>query len=244
VGNPAGANTNPGETFGQWVTRMLRSVSASQGDLARTLATKDMVALRPKKKSDRRIKGRGNAPKPDVGKICADKLRAVGPVVAYRYGAALERMGAPCSGLDALIMAQRWPDAIGCIGELMRPTLEELPEAWGPIFASVFNQTPAGPLPSDIYPHLDLAWVRWITEPDPTRLPPTFFAAYELAKTKSLPKRLAAASLLNAWQPLARVDMPDFGDAWKTNNGIFLLGGKPQSGWLYHSEKKAKTDDD
>ena len=158
-----------------------------------------------------------------------------GPTLAYRIGRAIETISNSGSGLDALLAGGYWPEAIACLGELMRPTLEALPDAWDPIFANVFNQKQQGalPEPSDIYPHLDFAWIRWITEPDPTRLPPTFFAAYLLAKSNSPYKRLAATSLLNAWQPMERVDVPDYDyDAWKVN------------GRFYPTERKAKTDED
>ena len=80
-----------------------------------------------------------------------------GPTLAYRIGRALETTSNVGSGLDALLVAGYWRNAIACLGELMRPTLEELPDLWDPIFANVFNQTLQGPLPeaSDIYPHLD-----------------------------------------------------------------------------------------
>lgn len=215
MGNLVGANTNPGERFGQWVVRMLGLVNASQGELARTLATKEMVALR-RRGRDERIKGRGIPQKPDVGKICADKLK-VGAVVAYRYGAALERMGAPCSGLDALIIANRWSDAIGCIGEYIQAydpgsdynpspgMIEEDPDELR-VLADVYaNRLRGAALPIAMHPAMEQAWIEWLTHQDAGRLHPRIGAAYLLAGSPYEKEHALAKQILSQWAPLGRL---------------------------------------
>jgi hypothetical protein len=215
VGNLVGPNTNPVETFGQWVTRMLQNAKASQGKLARTLATREMVALR-RRGRDERIKGRGIPQKPDVGKICAGTLPA-GPVVAYRYGAALERMGAPCSGLDALIVAQRWSEAIGCIGEYIRAydpgsdynpntgMIEEDPDELS-VLADVYaNRLHGAALPKAMHPAMEQAWIEWLTHQDAGRLHPRIGAAYLLAASPYEKEHAYAMQILSEWAPLGRL---------------------------------------
>jgi hypothetical protein len=245
-GAPSPTEDTP--AFAHWLDGLMRKANVTNKVIAD--ACNNLRILRPKDipthgERYKPLADKVTTPNKEIGQARRGRKdgKPPGPIPAYRIGRAIETTSNIGSGLDALVVAGHWHDAIACLGELMRFTMEELPDAWDPIFANVFNQTLQGPLPeeSDIYPHLDLAWVRWITEPDPTRLPPTFFAAYLLAKSKSTYKRLAATSLLNAWQPLERVDVlsNDDYEAWKNRPD-----GKPPGGWLYPSEKKAKTDDD
>jgi len=155
-------------------------------------------------------------------------LRVPGHIVAYRIGRALEQVlverllpadrddlankgldpanlpevvSGACCGLDALIMADCWPDAIACIGEFVGKQ-EAIKFDWSDLFEDTLKrQLHREPLPPSIFPALDDAWVRWITDPSPSQLPPRFAAAYILAKSQNLQDQMTAAKILADWEP-------------------------------------------
>lgn len=202
--------------FGQWLTGMLQHVKASRLELARMLDSEDLLKLRPKKKkneSDGRIrKVKRNHPKQEVGKYCAGKMMP-GAIVAYRIGAALERMGAPCSGLDALIMAQRWSDAIGCAGEYIRAydpgvdynpsagTIEEDPYETR-VITDVFACRLHGPLPEAMRPAMEQAWIKWLNYKDAKRFLARIEAAFVLAASPYEKEHAIAKQILSECAPL------------------------------------------
>ncbi|MGA8475804.1 MAG: hypothetical protein WB681_12150 [Candidatus Cybelea sp.] len=107
-----------------------------------------------------------------------------------------------CSGLDALIAAGHWADAIACLGEYVGD--EEKMSCFD--FACVFNDSLANKLrnvamPESIYPGLDNAWIRWISRPDPHRLPARFGAAYLLCKNGKPQDKFEAIAILKKWVP-------------------------------------------
>jgi hypothetical protein len=220
VGKLLDLNTYQGEQaeeFGRWLTSMLQNVRASRLELARTLDSEDLLKLRPKKnknESDGRIrKVKKNHPKQEVGKYCAGKMMP-GAIVAYRIGAALERMGAPCSGLDALIMAQRWTDAIGCIGEYIRAydpgvdynpstgMIEEDPDETRVLLDVYANRLHGAALPKAMHPAMEQAWINWLTHKDPKRLLARIEAAFVLAATPYKKEHAIAKQILSQQAPL------------------------------------------
>ena len=213
-------NTYQGErakAFGQWLTGMLQHVKSSRLELARALDSADLLKLRPKpkkNKNDNRIrKVKRNHPKQEVGKICAGKMMP-GAIVAFRIGAALERMGAPCSGLDALIMAQRWTDAIGCIGEYIREydsgvdynpstgMIEEDPDESRVLTDVYANRLHGAALPKAMHPAMEQAWIKWLTYKDPRRLLARIEAAFVLAASPYEKDHAVAKQILSERAPL------------------------------------------
>jgi hypothetical protein len=219
VGTQRGSDTYQDERakgFGQWLTGMLQHVKASRLELARALDSADLLKLRPKpkkNKNDRRVrKVKRYHPKQEVGKYCAGKMMP-GAIVAYRIGAALERMGAPCSGLDALIMAQRWTDAIGCIGEYIRAydpgvdynpstgAIEEDPYETR-VITDVFACRLHGPLPEAMRPAMEQAWIKWLNYKDPKRFLARIEAAFVLAASPYEKEHAIAKQILSERAPL------------------------------------------
>ena len=192
--------------FADW----LNQVAEGRRDSVIANAYRDLEDLRPKRegadrRSDRRRNPvRASAPRQDVGKWRNGQVP--GYVRAYRLGRALEQLGAPCNGIDALIAADRWPDAIGCIGEFLfdydMPPIEW--EEEGKLLRAVFSRKPyAKPLPGNLYPAMDAAWLHWISgEKDTTHMRARIQAGYALANSEDPQDRAIAEQILFQWEPL------------------------------------------
>lgn len=109
-------------------------------------------------------------------------------VRAYKIGNVLaRRFGRPCSGLDGLIAADHWPDALGVIGEFLyelEPLQErEAEEEDVRVVKSVYARQIYGKALSPfMLPLIDEAWKRWREYRDPTPFIPRIRAAYVLAR--------------------------------------------------------------
>lgn len=214
--------------FGKWLD--LKMTGAKRlTNLELALAYNDLRKLRPQRRDVRWASDavKVHPPKKEMSEYRRG-LRSPGPIVAYRIGRALEEQfnqrwleedrdrlrrvgieGLPhtvdgaASGLDALIVAGCWADAIACIGTLVGRR-EEL--SWDARFEETFNDTMQrdvhdNTLPPDVYPALDEAWVQWITRAAVDELPPRFAAAYLLAKSSESLDQRTAADILNEWTP-------------------------------------------
>jgi hypothetical protein len=138
-----------------------------------------------------------------------------GAIVAYRIGAALERTGAPCSGLDALIMAGRWTDAIGCVGEYIRGydpgvvdynpsagTIEEDPDETRVITDVYADRLHGAALPKAMHPAMEQAWIKWLNYRDPKRFLARIEAAFVLAASPYEKDHAIAKQILSQQAPL------------------------------------------
>lgn len=107
-----------------------------------------------------------------------------------------------CSGIDALIAAGHWSEAIACIGEYINIKGGLSFFEFSLVFKETLaNQSRSASMPRWIYPSLDDAWIRWISNPDPRRLPSRIAAAYILWKTGKAQDRFEATQILKGWLP-------------------------------------------
>jgi hypothetical protein len=147
-------------------------------------------------------------PKKEIGQF-RDGKRLPGAEPAYRIGHALEtKFQRPTSGLDALIIANRWPDALGCLGQFIYDGVPaEISPEEEQVFKAIFaNRLYGQALPSSMHPAISQSWIRWITDPKPKdkphRLHPRIHAAYILANSSDEMDRAVAVRVLRQWEPV------------------------------------------
>jgi hypothetical protein len=190
-------------------------------------AFSDLRRLRPASRDNRYLSTavKVHPPKKEMSEYRRG-LRTPGSIVSYRIGRALENVfkekhldaeraelsklgvevlpdtiNGACCGLDALIVAGCWADAIACVGMFVGKK-EEV--RWGladhlgnTLRRELHDET----LPPGFYPGLDEAWVKWTTNPTLEDLPPRFAAAYLLAKSPEPRNKKTAAEILEEWRP-------------------------------------------
>src|SRR5579862_7157105 len=106
--------------FGAWLDARMRAAGILDVQLAE--AYNKLRDLRPRI-HDARFKAHSapeSTPKKEIGQYRRGE-RCPQPIVAYRIGSALESLRVAC-GLDALLAAGHWADAIALLGELARGT--------------------------------------------------------------------------------------------------------------------------
>jgi hypothetical protein len=169
-------------------------------------------------------------PKKEIGNY-RKGYKTPGPEVAYKIGRSLEILaqpdveatfrlyrevaeltgievptdqitegGATC-GLDALVAAGFWADAIACLGQYVGRE-DTAPWEFENAVSSILAGGQAGStLPGFLYPEIDDAWINWVTDRDVDSLPPRFAAAYRLALSDRASDRDLAEELLTDWSP-------------------------------------------
>jgi hypothetical protein len=207
-------------SFAGWLDNMMTAADIKDADLAR--AFDKLEDLRSKREGYDRRRERRKDPKQkspskqDIGKWRRGAINRrtgkpfiPGEVAAYRLGRALETLGCPCSGLDALIAADCWPEALGCVGQYHHDYYDnsEADDEENAVLRDMFNnRLHRKALPEAMYPALDRAWKSWLTyRSDPRRFHrfhPRIVAAFVLAKTGDDVMRAVAEQIVRRWEPI------------------------------------------
>jgi hypothetical protein len=103
------------------------------------------------------------------------------------------------NGLDALMAGGYVADVVGCLGEFVRGADLLTTEQYLCLADLLELATTGEILPGFMYPRLDEAANRWLSDPDQNRLPGRFAAAHDLlAKNGDL---AVAVDILREWVP-------------------------------------------
>jgi hypothetical protein len=209
----------PKPKFHEWLDRWLEDLDVSTYQLA--CAYSRLQGLRPVTAAGTfdtrwgaRIIGASATPaKKEMAKYRAGK-KEPSPAVAYRIGRAIEEL-LYCAepetlltvyppgicGLDAVVAAGSWRDAIGCLGVFVGKgeTISIIEKA--ALKEILIGALRGRPLPVSMRSRLDRAWLQWNHDRDPNRLPPRFAAAYHLASIGNERADEEAVAILHHWIP-------------------------------------------
>jgi hypothetical protein len=164
------------------------------------------------KVSNRRLARTLNSKSPPttrIGKWRNGTENPPGAARAYEIGRNLERVfNCPTSGLDALIVADCWADAIGCIGEWnfdyddtfpFGENVGDEPSVLDDVYAKrLHRKAPPAPMSEA----MDKAWVTWISNRDPSHFQARIHAGYILAKSNDALDQATAMQILSQWARL------------------------------------------